>query len=227
MKNIYSLLVAQVLLMKAGSRLKLKAVFQPGESYFRFRVLGRRGISPKLTMPVIHSESGTSILSLLDETNSAQRTWLINGQADVGMKQVAHYGDVGKAWFMNTGEAVAIASNNPDRESVWGTCNHSYEELMDNPVLVIRDQNDMPEVILLPSEETISALHQALEGKDPVHVGDEVDRYRDLVKTFGLGLYFGKGLLAGYMFSSEWVKYSQETWVTRAAFNARDSQVSA
>lgn len=212
MKDCHSLLVAQLLLAQAGSRIKLKAVFGVAEGYFRFRVQGRRGISPKMTMPVIHRTEGTSVLALLDETNSKERSWLINGQASAGMKQVAHYGDCGRAWFKSSRahlhEWYTKAAFYSDEEAA-----KLAAEAPETEVLVVRDQNDIPHEYALPSVPVADNLLLALLGNEPISVSGQEEHYRQQVETFRLGLKFGTGQLAGFMFSPAWVKDSQSSWL--------------
>lgn len=206
MKNAHALLVAQYLLKAAGSRLKLKSVFSGiahgGSSYVRFRVMGRRGISPKLTMPVISGIDGIRILSLLDETNAKRRDWLLNGQACHGMIQIAHFGDSGRAWFKMDKDDVLSFFDQKSTDDMPDWIARRYNDAADCPVLVLRDGNDLPHEIVLPSITQAQVLVGALDSLDPIWVGDKADIYRLMVQVFGLGLKFGTGKLKGYMYAS-------------------------
>lgn len=206
MKNPHALIVAQFLLKAAGSRLKLKSVFSGiqhgGSSYVRFRVMGRRGISPKLTMPVISGIDGVRVLSLLDETNAKKRDWLLNGQAGCGMNQIAHYGDCGRAWFKFDKDDVLSFFDHKNADEMPDWIARRYSDAQDTPVLVIRDGNDFPHEIVLPSITEAQVLVGALDSLDPVWVGPKEANYKRMVETFGLGLKFGTGKLKGYMYAS-------------------------
>jgi hypothetical protein len=188
MNEFKALLVAQVLLVLAGSRLKLKECHSAGDDYYRFRVQGRRGISPKLVMPVVAQTQGLAVKSLLDETSGKRHSWHFNGQAEAGFKQLAHFGHSGRVVCSRSKSDLTNLFGAEDDLSLTQTCRSIIASAPDVETLVVYDQNEEPTSYMLPTDQEALILCDALMG-DLVAVTD-VDRFMDLVKTFGLGLTF-------------------------------------
>lgn len=198
MSKEIALLIAQALLNKAGSRLKLEACQSVGSDFYTFRVAGRRGLSGKVVMPVVDTPQGMAILSLLDQRPGKRHTWLINGQANVGFKQLAHYGHSGQVVCLHSKAELALqygagAVDDPK----WSETTRSIiANAPDAPTLVVYDEEGERSEIEMPTELEARVLCRALKG-EPQYVDVKEERFRSLVKTFGLRLYFGTGELAG------------------------------
>lgn len=191
MNEFKALLVAQALLQQWGSRLKLKEFHSAGEGYYRFRVQGRRGLSPKVVMPVVSQTNGLAVLSLLDETNSANRSWLINGQPCEGFKMLAHYGHSGMA-VCKRSKADMLELLGSDLESLTAASRSILDAAPENETLEVYGFEQELLTFVLPADEEVSAICRALKGEQVI-VTESVDRYKAIKDAFGLGLAFVAG----------------------------------
>jgi hypothetical protein len=210
METNQALLVAQLLIKNAGSRIKLGSFHSCGEGYYRFRVLGRRGLSPKVVMPAITTRTyGISILSILDETAGKHHRWMFNGQPTVGFKQLAHFGDCGKAYVLYSKERMdrlyAYDIRAPHNQEARQKAVDAAPEL---ETLYVRDLHDQETAYPLPSPEVAQRICAALKGVH-VHVHGEVELYKSVVETFGIGLIFGKGEYSECLMTREYAKTLQ------------------
>lgn len=206
MNEYKSLLVAQALLSLTGSRLKLKEFHSAGEGYYRFRVQGRRGLSPKLVMPVVSQTSGLAILALLNETSGKRHSWFINGQAGTGCTQIAHYGHSGRVVCLRSKDelrALFGAGAGTDE----GLSNSAIQLVHNAPeieTLVVFTENDVELRFELPTDVEVDAITRALKG-ETVSLGADCERFKQLAKSFGLGLVFVDEMTHPVMVSREYV----------------------
>lgn len=189
-----ALLIAQALLMMAGSRLKLEAVHSVGADYFAFYVAGRRRIGSKVVMPVVYTPRGMAILSLLDETRSKERRWFINGQASVGFKQITHYGHYGQVVCLLSKAEMAVqygagAVDDPTLSEATRSC---IAQAPEATTLEVFDEDLEPTRLEVPTDLEARVLCRALNG-EPQYVDTKEDRFKALVKIYGLRLFFGTG----------------------------------
>ena len=207
MNSSHTLLVAQWLLAKAGSRLKIKKPLAGGEGYDRFQVFGA-GWRKSVVMPVVLQTTHVAILSLLRESGAGVRTWLFNGQASRGMSQIADYGHSGAVTVRQSKtELLRIAGH--DLSTMSRPFQDLYQVAPDSLTLVVYGPDDLEEQVVLPSEVDADLLVEALSSTSPISVGTRVEAFQALVKTFSLDLCFGEGDLYGFMFSRETQKASK------------------
>lgn len=114
----------------------------------------------------------TSILGLLEETGARRSTWLFNGQAHTGTRQIAHFGDSGRCGILWP-QAMVRAY-----EDFWPSLRVPEEEKArrvaahpELPTLEVEGNDGNTTRIALPSVAHCDAIYSALEGK-PVVMSD-------------------------------------------------------
>lgn len=203
MNENIALIVCQLLLVRAGSRIKLKRVATAGSGAYLFKAFGRR-TGKRVVMPVIGTRSDSlPVLSVLDETGAL--SWMCNGQVISGGRQLAHFGDCGRAVVMQPKSYLRELYGNDliDNEKLQRRVDFAPDELS----LLMRDEFDQDVWFVLPTADEAEWLVRAL-GNEPVSIGFAVeDRLKSMIDTFGLSLNIVPDNEHGkLLISKEWIK---------------------
>lgn len=203
MNDNFALIVCQLLLVRAGSRIKLKRVAQAGYNSYLFKAHGRRS-GKRVVMPIIGTRTDSMpILSVLDETG--QLEWMCNGQVLAGGKQLAHYGDCGRVVLLHPKSHLqeVFGETAQTDEKLQKRIDYAPEELS----LSLRDEFDQETRLVLPTAEEAEWLVRAL-GNTPVSISPGLEeRFRTLIDSFGLALTLIPASNPGkQMVSKDWVK---------------------
>lgn len=172
-----TLLVATAMLMaRAGLKRLITRVGQAGTNYAKYGVGNGQGKGATLYLPhLTRKNTRVSILSLLEATGAKTTSWLANGNAHTGTRQILHYGDSGACVLVlsrQTVEARYRAIYGDLYESVMaagtGAALWAQADMRNAPELarlIFRTSDDQDEIVDLPADTFCLPIYQALTGE--------------------------------------------------------------
>lgn len=164
-----ALLIAQLLLARAGSDIKLLRAVKHEVGYWRFAVQGSHMTGyNKVVMVTAATSRAVRVLSILVEYGSKNREWSPGGDPIRGMRALELYGNDKQVTVIGgTGEMT----------------------------LVLPGEDGSRTKISLPTEQEASQLRDALNGADEISAS-RLERY---ITVFSLNLVRGSGRKCCYL----------------------------
>lgn len=198
-----ALIVAQKLLINAGSRLKLRLVSNAGADFWGFSVVGRGRMGNRVIVPFIQASDGFRILGILDQTGRNAR-WLFNGQAGSGCRQIAHYGDQGRAIVYHSKQYLRDWYGDSD-SNLSAACKQIVAGAPEIETLVLRDLEHETDDkrFEVPSSAQADVIQRCLNGEV---VPVQVEHYEQLIREFGVDVRLGSGEYRGHLMSNATAK---------------------
>jgi len=216
MNTHQALLVCQLLLKRAGTRVRLRQPSHCGTDFWSFTVVGRGRLGNRIVVPFIHSFQGYRILGILDQTGRNPR-WGGHGQALAGCRQLAHYGDIGEV-VVRFGQPTLLKEYHLNSPEVIPRLSPTLRKLLTTAPaadqLIVRDPNAGGDVvdITVPGEEVAQMLSSCLAGATFA----APEGISELIAEFGLDLYLGTGANRGKLLSRETLRWTHSALLTVA-----------
>ncbi|UUW74304.1 hypothetical protein [Pseudomonas oryzihabitans] len=216
MNTHQALLVCQLLLKRAGSRVRLRQPSHCGTDFWSFTVVGRGRLGNRIVVPFVHSYQGYRILGILDQTGRNAR-WSGLGQALTGCRQLAHYGDIGQV-VVRFGQPTLLKEYHLGSPEVIPRLSPTLRKLLTTAPaadqLTVRDRNTGDDVVTstLPGEDVAQLLSSCLAGAAVAAPGNA----SQLIAEFGLDLCLGTGTDRGMLLSRETLRRTRSALLTVA-----------